>query len=449
MKVFLQALGCRLNEAELETWSRDCRERGFKLTDEAAQADLVVINTCAVTAESVRKSRQLVRRSQRSNPRAKLVVSGCYASLEPEQALAELGVDLLVPNADKDRLIEIAAAQLDLRVMPEAATEPGENTLLARGRQRAFIKVQDGCRYRCAFCIVTRARGEERSREIADIVDEIRQLHALGTREVVLAGVHLGGYGSDIGSHLAELIEAVLNDTDVPRVRLGSLEPWELPEGFWSLFGNPRLMPHLHLPVQSGADSVLRRMSRRCRSADFSALVEQARETSADFNITTDIIVGFPGETDAEWQQTLAFAERMQFGHIHIFAYSARAGTKAAGMTGQLDRAVKRARSQQLHEVAERSRIATLERFRGRRFEILVEGRTDAYATGQTTWSGYTPNYLRVDVPTPPGSDLENRIIRVRTGGLNDERTRLLAVPQTDMTAGQWPTGTSVVDIRQ
>ncbi|MCB1772827.1 MAG: tRNA (N(6)-L-threonylcarbamoyladenosine(37)-C(2))-methylthiotransferase MtaB [Gammaproteobacteria bacterium] len=436
MKIHLQALGCRLNEAELETWSRDCRERGFDLIDDAAQADLVIINTCAVTAESVRKSRQLVRRSQRANPQAKVVVSGCYASLEPEQTIAELGIDLLVPNTEKDRLVEIASERLDLRVMPEAATEPGENTLLARGRQRAFIKVQDGCRYRCAFCIVTRARGEERSRTIDDIVDEIRQLHALGTREVVLAGVHLGGYGSDNGSDLRALIEAVLTDTDMPRIRLGSLEPWELPGGFWSLFDNPRLMPHLHLPVQSGADSVLRRMSRRCRTSDFAALVEQARATSADFNITTDIIVGFPGETEAEWQQTLAFAETMQFGHVHIFAYSARAGTKAAGMPGQLDRNTKRSRSQQLHEVAERSRIATLQRFRGREFEVLIEGDCGDGTDGRRAWTGYTPNYLRVEVRDNRGGDLENRIIRVRTGDLDEDRNRLLAQPLIDAGTG-------------
>ena len=212
MRVFMKALGCRLNEAELETWGRDCRERGFTLAADAADADLVVINTCAVTGESVRKSRQLIRRAQRGNPQAKLVVSGCYASLQPEQTAAELGVDLVVPNPDKDRLISIAAERLDLPVMPETATEPGENALLARGRHRAFIKVQDGCRYRCAFCIVTKARGDERSRPIADVVDEVRRVHAEGVNEVVLAGVHLGGYGSGNDADLKALIEAVLAD---------------------------------------------------------------------------------------------------------------------------------------------------------------------------------------------------------------------------------------------
>jgi threonylcarbamoyladenosine tRNA methylthiotransferase MtaB len=428
MRVFLQTLGCRLNEAELESWSRDCRSRGFELATSAEAADMVVINTCAVTGESVRKSRQLIRRSQRSNPQAKLVVSGCYASLAAEQTAAELGIDLLVPNTEKDQLIDIAARRLDLPIMPETATEPGENALLARGRHRAFIKVQDGCRYRCAFCIVTRARGEERSRRVDEIIEQIRDTHAQGVQEVVLAGVHLGGYGSDIGSDLRSLIGAVLIDTDIPRIRLGSLEPWELPTGFWRLFDNPRLLPHLHLPIQSGADSVLRRMSRRCRSAEFAALVQQARDADADFNITTDIIVGFPGETAAEWAETLAFADAMQFGHIHIFAYSPRAGTKAAGMPDQVSREVKRSRSQQLHELAERSRRATLQRFVGRTFDVLLEGREEQTDSPYALRSGYTPNFLRVDVSGATGVDLKHPVVKVETTGLSEDLSRLTAI---------------------
>jgi threonylcarbamoyladenosine tRNA methylthiotransferase MtaB len=422
MRVFLQALGCRLNEAELEGWSRDCRARGFEVADRAEQADLVIVNTCAVTGESVRKSRQLIRRAQRNNPRAKLVVSGCYASLSPAETAAELGVDLVVPNTDKDRLIGIAAARLDLPVMPETATEPAANALLARGRHRAFIKVQDGCRYRCAYCIVTKARGEERSRTVDEVVAEVRQLHAGGVQEVVLAGVHLGGYGSDLGTDLAALIRAVLDRTAIPRVRLGSLEPWELPAGFWSLFDDPRLMPHLHLPIQSGADSVLRRMSRRCRTAEYRALVDQARRAVDGFNVTTDIIVGFPGETEEEWRRTLDFAAEMAFGHVHIFAYSPRAGTKAATMPDQLPRAVKRRRSEQLHALAQASRRETLQRAVGRTYEVLVEGRAEE----TDRWSGYTPNYLRVEL-RDGGGDLENRIVRARATGVSADGERLLA----------------------
>jgi threonylcarbamoyladenosine tRNA methylthiotransferase MtaB len=430
MRVFLQALGCRLNEAELETWSRDCRGRGFRLADDAAEADLVVINTCAVTGESVRKSRQLIRRAHRHNPTAKLVVSGCYASLSSDQAaapsFAELGVDLVVPNADKDRLIEIAARELDLPSMPEAATEPGENPLLSRGRHRAFVKVQDGCRYRCAFCIVTRARGEERSRPVGEVVGEVRRLHAEGVQEVVLAGVHLGGYGSDLGKDLKTLVAAVLKETTIPRIRLGSLEPWELPDGFWDLFTDPRLMPHLHLPLQSGADSVLRRMSRRCRTGEFHELVAQARATVPGFNVTTDIIVGFPGETDEEWRQSLAFAEAIGFGHIHIFAYSPRSGTKAAGMPDQLPRTIKRERSRQLHDLAARSRAAVLEAAVGSTYDVLIEGRSESTAEGKAVWTGYTPGYLKIELATDAGRDLENRIRRVRAERLAASGDRLI-----------------------
>lgn len=422
MRVFLQALGCRLNEAELETWSRDARRRGYAVTDDAATADMVVINTCAVTAESVRKSRQLVRRAQRHNPHAKLVVSGCYASLSPEESVAELGVDLVVPNADKDRLIPIAAEHLDLPVMPEIATEPGEHALLARGRHRAFIKVQDGCRYRCAFCIVTKARGDERSRPVAEIVDEVNRLHASGVNEVVLAGVHLGGYGSDQGSNLATLIGTVLADTDIPRIRLGSLEPWELPEGFWQLFADSRLMPHLHLPIQSGADSVLRRMSRRCRSGEFRDLVAEARAAVPDFNVTTDIIAGFPGENDDEWQHTMEFAEAMRFGHIHVFAYSPRAGTKAASMPGQVDRETKRERSRQLHALAASSTRSVLSNHIERTCAVLVEQRLN-----NGNWSGYAPNFLRIELAGTADAELENQIVTATTASIDDSGNHLVA----------------------
>jgi threonylcarbamoyladenosine tRNA methylthiotransferase MtaB len=426
MRVFLQALGCRLNEAELESWSRDCRKRGFTLAADAEDADLVVINTCAVTGESARKSRQLIRRTQRGNPRAKLVVSGCYASLSADQVAAELGVDLVVANPDKDRLISIAADRLDLPVMPMAATEPGKDVLLARSRHRAFIKVQDGCRYRCAFCIVTRARGEERSRSIPDVVDEVNRIHASGIQEVVLAGVHLGGFGSDTGTDLQALVGAVLRETGIPRLRLGSLEPWELEDDFWQLFEDRRLMPHLHLPIQSGADGVLRRMSRRCRTAEFRQLVGRARAAVPGFNVTTDIIVGFPGESDQEWRQTLDLVAEMGFGHIHIFAYSPRAGTKAAGMPDQVPGEIKRKRSRQLHEIARASHRQTLEQTVGLEFEILVEGRTSETADGPAAWSGYSPNFLRAELPVQQDVAAENRILRVRATGVTADGQRLV-----------------------
>ncbi len=407
MRVHLKTLGCRLNEAELETWSRDFQTLGHKLTRELNDADLVVVNTCAVTGEAVRKSRKLIRRVQRNNPAAKLVVSGCYASLNPADTS---GIDLIINNQEKDRLVEIISKQLNLHTMPEMATEPGENSLLTRGRQRAFIKVQDGCRYRCTFCIVTLARGEERSRPALDIIDEINELHATGVQEVVLTGVHIGGYGSDIGSNLFQLIQTLLKETGIPRIRLGSVEPWDLPENFWSLFENSRLMPHLHLPLQSGADSVLRRMARRCSTADFRQLIKQARVQVPHFCATTDIIVGFPGETDDEWQQTLAFVEQMNFSQLHIFSYSPRPGTKAAELPGHISREIQKRRSQELHHLGQQSKQSNQQANLGQAFPVLIESKTEANKEGEAIWSGYTPNFLRVRVQAAAGLALENSI---------------------------------------
>jgi threonylcarbamoyladenosine tRNA methylthiotransferase MtaB len=422
MRVHLKTLGCRLNEAELESWARDFRKHGFSITNDASEADLVVVNSCAVTEEAVRKSRKLMRRTHRDNPSARLVMSGCYASLNPEQAAADLGVDLLVSNRDKDRLVQLVTQELHLPAMPTLAMEPAAQSLLRRNRQRAFIKVQDGCRYRCTYCIVTLARGDEHSRPVSDVIKEINRLEQTGIKEVVLAGVHLGGYGSDINSSLRQLVSSVLADTDMPRIRLGSLEPWDLPEDFWDLFQNARLMPHLHLPIQSGADSVLQRMSRRCRTSEFQALIKGARASVADFNVTTDIIVGFPGETDDEWQQTLSFVEEIGFGHIHIFAYSQRQGTKAAMLPNQLPRSVKQQRSEALHQLAGQLKRKTLEQFRGRTFEILVEGEP-SIAGGAQQLSGYTPNYLRVNFTG--NAALKNQILSVQTDALADDEDQL------------------------
>jgi threonylcarbamoyladenosine tRNA methylthiotransferase MtaB len=436
MRVHLQALGCRLNEAELAAWSREFRARGHQLTPEPETADLLVVNTCAVTEEAVRKSRKLLRRAQRENPRARLVVSGCYASLEAAAVADWPGVDLLVDNRDKDRLVEIATRELDLPAMPLLATEPGEQVLLPRGRQRAFVKVQDGCRYQCSFCIVTRARGEERSRPAAELVSEINDLQRTGVQEVVLAGVHLGGYGSDLDSSLTRLVETLLRDTAIPRLRLGSLEPWDIPEDFWDLFADPRLQPHLHLPLQSGADPVLRRMARRCRRQQFLDLAARARDRVPDLNLTTDIIVGFPGERDADWQDTLSAVSRAGFGHLHIFPFSPRAGTRAASLPDRVPAALLRARCAELQALGAQLKRATLAGYAGRRLPVLVEGPARGGAP-PGHWFGYTPNYLQVFIPdlspdlTPdrPGTDPGNRILEVDLLALADSGEALLGRP--------------------
>ena len=414
MQIHLKTLGCRLNEAELETWAQAFQAKGHGITRNLSDAQLVVINSCAVTQDAVKKSKQMIRRIHRDNPQAKLVVSGCYATLNETEAAQLMGVDLIVGNPDKNRLVEKTLAELNLDSMPAMSTEPGEVSLFSRGRQRAFVKVQDGCRYRCTFCIVTVARGDEHSRPVDEVIAEINSLHNQGINEAIITGVHLGGYGSDINSNLVELVTEILFQTKIPRLRMGSLEPWELPDGFFELFKNPRLMPHLHLPLQSGSDSVLRRMARRCKTEEFSQIVDLARKTIPHFNITTDIIVGFPGETEQEWQDSVDYIKRIGFGHIHIFSYSPREGTKAAGLPEQISQDIKKQRSKQLHELAETLKQGFAKDNLDRSVAILWEGHTEQLDKGMVRYFGYTPNYLRVACDLPAGHGLENQILSAR-----------------------------------
>ena len=421
MQVHLSALGCRLNEAELQNWATSFQKVGYSLAADADAADLIVLNTCAVTAEAARKSRQTVRRFHRANPEARMVVTGCYASLEPQKLEQIMGVDLVVDNADKDVLVDKVKEVLDIPVMPEFATEPGESALFARNRERAFIKIQDGCRYRCTYCIVTVARGEEKSRTIDELIDEINQLHAEGIQEIVLAGVHVGGYGSDIESSLYELVENVLKRTEMPRIRFASVEPWDLGDNFFELFSNPRLMAHMHLPIQSGADSVLRRMSRRCRTEDFAELVNQARTQVAGFNVTTDVIVGFPGETDEEFELTMQYIEQVGFGHIHIFTYSDREGTKAARLPNKISKDVKKERSRRLHELAAKLKTRELEAQVGQTVPILWESSSQFNDDGSQCFHGYTPNYHKVAVDVPAGLSPERLILDTKLISVDEE----------------------------
>jgi len=434
VQIHLKAIGCRLNEAELEGWAREFKADGHTLVNEANEADLMVFNSCAVTQQAVRKSRQYIKRIQRDNPSAKIIMSGCYASLDPAEAAGALGVDLVVENKQKDQLVKIATQELNLPVMPQAATEPGESSLFQRGRQRAFIKIQDGCRYRCTFCIVTVARGEERSRSLQEIIDEINQFHRQGIQEIALTGVHVGGYGSEIDSSLYQLLEMILNETDMPRIRLASVEPWDLPEHFFQLFANPRLMPHMHLPLQSGTNSVLRRMARRCKTADFMELVKQARRAVPDFNITSDIIVGFPGETEEEWQQSLEFIKQIGFGHLHIFSYSPRSGTKAATLANPVPEKVKKERSKILHQLAQEMKLKTLESYIGRQVEVLWEGKGKIQENGQKRYWGYAPNYLRVAIDVEPEQEMSNQITLVTLNSVDAEAECLLSTQGYDPT---------------
>ncbi|PWQ99293.1 tRNA (N(6)-L-threonylcarbamoyladenosine(37)-C(2))-methylthiotransferase MtaB [Leucothrix pacifica] len=426
MKVHLKALGCRLNEAELEQWSHDFRAKGHAMVPDHEDADIVVLNTCAVTADAGKKSRKLMNRLYRENPESKLVVSGCYATLEADKVAEHMGVDLVVPNPQKDKLPELVMDKFAGNVMPLVAMEPGESSLFARGRQRAFIKIQDGCRYRCTFCIVTVARGEEKSRTLADIIAEVQRLQEQGIQEIVLTGVHVGGYGSDLDTSLYELVKAILSETDIPRIRFASVEPWDLPDEFFALFENNRLLPHMHLPLQSGSDTVLRRMSRRCKTDSFRHLVEQARQSVPGFNVTSDIIVGFPGETEEEWRQTMEYVESVGFGHLHIFSYSAREGTKAARLSNSVEEAVKKMRSLEMHQLAERLKQDFASSQLGQSVPVLWE--RQRIEGGKAKYSGYTPNFMKVETSVSNTVLLENRIVDTRLSAYNAENQSLTGI---------------------
>jgi len=252
-----------------------------------------------------------------------------------------------------------------------------------------------------------------RSRPIQNVLDEINALHSQGNHEAIITGVHLGGYGSDIASNLVELITEILDKTRIPRLRLGSLEPWELPDSFFELFKDPRLMPHLHLPLQSGSDSVLKRMARRCKTEEFSQIIKLARTTIPHFNITTDIIVGFPGETEQEWQESIDYIRTIGFSHIHIFSYSPRAGTAAAVFPNPVSQELKKQRSKQLHELAETMKQAFIAENIGTQVYVLWEGHTEILSNGNIRYFGYTPNYLRVSCDVTQEMQLENKITLV------------------------------------
>ena len=414
MKIHLHTIGCRLNQAEIETMARQFRAGGHELVSSAAEADAIILNTCAVTAEAARDARTLTRRFHRANAAAEIVLTGCYATLAPETAAALPGVGHVVGNGDKERLPllldraltggDVPAERLYDREPLARQAQPG-----SFGRTRAFVKVQDGCDNRCTFCVTTVARGAGRSRPLADVVAEVNAFAAAGYAEAVLTGVHLGSYGHDQGrpDGLRELVAALLADSDIPRIRLSSLEPWDIDEAFFSLWANPRLMPHLHLPLQAGSDRVLRRMARRTTRADFRALAAAARAAIPDLNLSTDLIAGFPGETDDDFAATLAYVEEIGFARLHVFGYSPRPGTAAARMSDQVPGPIKRERTARLIALGEQLSAAFHGRYTGTTRSVLWEGVLGATPDG-LRWAGHTDNYIRVTGVGP--ADLMRRI---------------------------------------
>ncbi|MCY4062510.1 MAG: tRNA (N(6)-L-threonylcarbamoyladenosine(37)-C(2))-methylthiotransferase MtaB [Chloroflexi bacterium] len=414
MKVHLRMVGCRLNQSEIDAMARQFSGLGHEIVGSPAEADHFVINTCAVTNEAAKTSRKLIRDFHRVNPAGETTVTGCYAQIAPGEIGQLPGVRRVVDNGSKSQLVsQITGEWIDV-----FDSEPHERDA-AFGRTRAFVKVQDGCDNACTFCVTTIARGAGRSRTIGEVLREINYLRLAGYHEAVLTGVHLGSYGQDLsdGSDLTQLVKALLSDSDMPRIRLSSLEPWDLAPEFFALWEDRRLCRHLHLPLQSGCDATLRRMRRNTCQHEFRSLVEAARAAIPELRITTDVIVGFPGETDDEFDQSERFIRSVDFGGLHVFRYSRRPGTPASRMRNQIQENVKKARAARLLTLSQEMERRFANTLNGSENDVLWEQIQGASPEGYIV-SGYTDNYMRACATHP--RDLTNVITTTKLGAYTD-----------------------------
>jgi len=413
MNIYLDMIGCRLNQAEIETYACQLRAAGHQIVASPEKAELVVVNTCTVTTEAASDSRQKIRQAARAG--AAVVVTGCWSSLDPELAQAMPGVKTVIPNREKDALVELLLGD-HLVKQPDAMRQPVAGS---RRRTRAFIKAQDGCDNHCTYCITRLARGKGHSRPASEVVEAIRFAAAGGVKEAVFTGVQIGSWGTDLQptTRLSELIHIVLNETDIPRLRLSSIEPWEVDEDLLALWKNPRLCRHFHLPLQSGSPTMLKRMARKITPQEYLALVSKIRTAIPQVSITTDVIVGFPGETEAEFEETRDFIRRIGFSGGHVFVYSARPGTPAAGFPDQVAFSTRRQRSKQLHDLFSIQSYSFQQTFINEKLDVLWE-RSARCADGWLS-SGLSDNYVKVSAITKKecANSIDQVVIREVKGG--------------------------------
>ena len=434
IRIAYHTLGCKVNQYETEKTREALECAGFETVPFSSPADAYVINTCSVTSVADGKSRSAVRRALRLNPDAFVIVAGCYAELEPDAIRAIEGVDLVLPNDEKDSIAERVIARFSPHPGPLSR---GTMELRPRTRSRAVVKVQDGCDQFCSYCIVPHARSRKWSRPVGEVIAEVRALAGFGYKEVVLTGIRLGAYGSaeqegsglqvrgtasgttcpgrSRVSDLPELIREVSAIDGIERVRLSSIEPWEVDDALLDAIDSPKVCRHLHVPLQSGDDDVLRRMNRPYTSAEYREIVSRVREMIPGIGITTDVIAGFPGETDTAFENTCRVIEDAGFSRLHVFRYSARSRTPAASMPEQVPPDVKKLRADRLIELG----ASAMQRFAsslvGETLDVLVE--TQAKLSNHV--SGFTDNY--VETRFPGDASLKGAIVRVRIAGVDGD----------------------------
>ncbi len=418
----LHTIGCRLNQAETALLADRLRRQGYRLVDYGQPTDLLVLNTCSVTGEAERDCRNAIRRTLRHSPHAFVAVTGCYAQTGAEALRRLAGVDLIVGGQFKMSLPDYLPHPPLLRKQPEPTVlhtkriEREEFVLPGAGEcetTRANLKIQDGCNFMCSFCIIPFARGHERSRCVDDAVREARELAARGHRELVLTGVNIGRYDAD-GCALLDLIRRLEQIDGVARIRISSIEPTTIPDELLEHMAGPsKLCRYLHIPLQSGDDGILKAMNRRYTVRDYVTLIEKAASRIPDLGLGTDLMVGFPGETDPQFENTRAVAMALPFSYFHVFSFSKRPGTAAERMTGTVAPSVVSRRGRVLAELSRAKRLAFYQRYTGRTVAVLFEGRDP-----HQRWTGLTDNYIRVEVASR--EELSNRFQDVTITGVMD-----------------------------
>lgn len=402
MKVNFHTLGCKLNYSESSTLARHFTQAGHERTEQITDADVCVVNTCSVTEHADKKCRNVIRRLHKLNPDAIIAVTGCYAQLKPHEIAAIEGVDIVLSNNDKGdlyrKVVELIGHKGERQEVTSCSTEEITRFFAAFSsgdRTRAFLKVQDGCDYCCSYCTIHNARGSSRNMPIADLVKEAETIAAGGQTEIVITGVNTGDFGRTTGETFADLLRALDNVEGIERYRISSIEPNLLTDEIIDICArSTKFQPHFHIPIQSGCDRILGAMRRRYTTAIFESRIEAVRRAMPDAFIGIDVIVGFPGESDDEFEQTYCFLERLAPAYLHVFPFSARANTPAATMPNKVKDSVKTARAMRLEELCQRLHRDFYEQYVGKEAVVLFESSPKA---GQMV--GYTENYIRVKMP--------------------------------------------------
>jgi len=414
-KVAFYTLGCKVNQYETEAMEEMFKKRGYEVVNFEEKADIYIINTCTVTNLGDRKSRQFIRRAKKLNRDSVVAAVGCYSQIAPEEVEKIDGVDVVIGTTDKDKIVDLCEEAKEkkkkINVVKNIKYHKEFDNLSienVESRTRAYMKIQDGCNQFCSYCIIPYARGPIRSRKLEDILVEAKRLAKANFKEIVLTGIHVASYGKDLKNiNLLDVIQEVSKIDGIERIRLSSIEPTFIDDKFLEKTkDNKKFCEHFHLSLQSGSNSVLKRMNRKYTTEEYKSIVEKIRKYMPDAGITTDIIVGFPGETEEEFQETYEFVKEIGFYRIHVFKYSPRKGTPASKMDEQIHGSIKHERSEKLISLGEQLADSFMERFIGRSMEVLFEENKDGY------FEGYTTNYLRVKVEAE--KDLHGEILPVK-----------------------------------